>query len=809
MASSRPPDAAFKSLVIAVQSYPYGYGDPFLQSELEVLHEFFDRIVLVPDIASMPRETPLFRVPPKTFVMPVALSRAQLALWSILASRPHRLVHVFTRAIRDARLATVAGTLRATLAFAGRVEDFAQRFEEALNDLGLPREGLHLYSYWFDEHSDAFAHIRNNDPRIRAFSRAHGYDLYFERHSPAHLPFRAEIAARLDRVFTVSDHGRRYLLQKSGVPEDRIRVSRLGTEPGALRLCDPLPDTVRLLSVAFIAPVKNLELMIEAVAALRGGPGVEWHHVGGVNEGPGTKEYVEKIRQMVRDRLDGKDAVRYRLHGTKTPVEIRAFLSHEPIDLFVNTSHSEGLPVSIMEAMSYGLPVVAPSVGGIPEILHDGVNGFLLPASPGVTDVVAAVRRFHAMTFDEKQRMRHAAFQTWEREFDPRRNYSDLARAMLGGNADKVVRTCTRCVLDTRDYAELDFDARGVCNVCRTYDDLHRRTVTTGSEGHQQIEVMLAEIKASGRGRPHDCLIGISGGVDSTYLAYLAKQWGLRPLVLHVDNGWDAELAVSNIEQIVRRLGFELYTHVVDWSEMRDLQLAFFKASVVDIDIPTDNTYIASIYMVARKFGIKHVLTGHNTVTEGWLPPNFNHYKYDMLNVRAIHRQFGRTPLKTLPLIGPLGLWYNSKVLRIRTHSPLNAVRYDKAEAKQIIRDELGWRDYGSKHFENLFTRFYQGYILPEKFGIDKRRAHVSTLVCSGQLSRDQALRELEQPRYDEATYRSDREYFIKKLGLTEAEFGAYMRYPPVAHTAYPSYLTWFRRARPMVRFWRKLRNRR
>jgi N-acetyl sugar amidotransferase len=793
-----------KTLVLTVHGHPFGNGEPFLHGELWALQPYFERIILVPERDPPPNEEPLFALPPHTFVLPVGVPRSWRALAEVMSRQPRRLPALLANAARDAAAAGIPGAFKSSFGFAARAAAFERRLRTHIDRMALPRHSLYLYSYWLTEQSAAIGSIRHDDPQVRAFARGHGWDIYAERHTPPHLPFRRAIIERLDKTFTVSQHGRLYLMEKMGAPAAKVQVARLGTEPAPYRSCEPQPDTLRILSLAFITPVKNLELLVDALVALDGNPRIEWHHIGDGTEH--NDAYAASVRELALQRLGRSDRVHLQFHGTQTSAGVDEFLSTMPIDLLINTSRSEGVPVSIMEAMSHGIPVVAPNVGGIPEIVHDGANGLLLSEAPGPAEVAGALRRFHALSAAEKERMRRSAHATWERDLDGRRNYAWLARTLLGERAAEEPRVCTRCVLDTRDYPGLDFDDAGLCNVCRTYDEIHRRTVYHGDEGQRRLQAMIDEVKSWGRGRAYDCLIGVSGGVDSTYLAYLAKQSGLRPLVLHVDNGWDAELAVGNIEQIVRRLGLDLYTHVVDWDEMRDLQLAFLKASVVDIDVPTDNTYIASIYKIARKFGIRHVITGHNTATEGWLPPNFNHYKYDMLNIRAIHRRFGQRRLKTLPLIGPFGLWANARVRGIKTHSPLDFVDYNKAKAKALIASELGWRDYGSKHFENVFTRFYQGYILPEKFGVDKRRAHLSTLICSRQITRAEAEAELQKPRYDHALYRTDREFFLKKLGLTEGEFGAIMRQPPVPHTAYSSYLNWFKRARPLARAWRRLR---
>lgn len=369
-------------------------------------------------------------------------------------------------------------------------------------------------------------------------------------------------------------------------------------------------------------------------------------------------------------------------------------------------------------------------------------------------------------------------------------------------------QVCSRCILDTNDYPAITFDNEGVCSVCHIYDDLALKTVKRGNQADEAMHVMLQEIKAKGKGKEYDCLLGVSGGVDSTYLAWKAKEWGLRPLILHVDNGWNTELSVMNIENLVKKLGFDLFTYVIDWNEIRDLQLSYMKASVLDIDIPTDNAYAAAIFKIANEKNIKYIITGHNTVTEGWLPPTFTHFKYDIINLKAIHKKFGKVPLKTFPYLGVTKGWYYMKIRGLKTFSPLNWIDYDKNAVKKFIQEELGWRDYGGKHYENIFTRFYQGYILYSKFGIDKRKSHLSTLICSGQITRDEALEEIKKDPYPtEQMLLEDREYLIKKLGLTEQEFQKLMDLPVKKHTDYPSILHWYDRLRPYVRTARKIKH--
>ena len=367
--------------------------------------------------------------------------------------------------------------------------------------------------------------------------------------------------------------------------------------------------------------------------------------------------------------------------------------------------------------------------------------------------------------------------------------------------------SCLKCLYTSEVYPGIKLDAEGVCDVCHNYDTLAATTVKGGNQGKQAVQDLVTQIKRSGQGKAYDCLVGVSGGVDSSYIAYLTKEWGLRPLILHVDNGWNSELAVQNIEILVDKLGFDLYTEVLDWNQMKDLQLAFFKAGVLDIDLPFDNAFMAVLYSLARQHKIKYIISGHNTLTEGWMPSSFCHYKLDTLNLKAIHSKFGTLSLNGFPMIGPLKLAYYQKCKGVKMVSPLDYISYNKSEVKQFLTERLGWRDYGGKHYENIFTKFYQGHILPQKFSIDKRIAHLSTLICSKQISREEALIELDKEPYDADQLLHDKNFFAKKMDLTMEQFEQIMNEAPVSHLHYNSYLTWLRllsRWKRKIQFWKQ-----
>jgi len=346
-------------------------------------------------------------------------------------------------------------------------------------------------------------------------------------------------------------------------------------------------------------------------------------------------------------------------------------------------------------------------------------------------------------------------------------------------------RTCSRCVMDTTD-PDIRFDADGVCNHCHEYDRRVREEVFTGEDGRRRLQAIAEKIKRDGAGNQYDCVIGVSGGVDSTFVAYKVKQLGLRPLAVHLDNGWDSELAVNNIHKTLETLGIDLYTHVIDWEEFRDLQVAFLRASTPDSEIPSDHAIVSLMYQMAEKTNVPYVIIGRNVRTETHMAPAWSMGHFDWKYIRSVHEQFGTVPLETFPHRTRLQeLRYREKQ---RWVSILNYVDYVKKDAMDILQREIGFAYYGSKHYESIYTRFFQGYILPRKFGYDKRKGHLSSLICSGEMTREEALQELEKPPYPLDVQEADRVYVIKKLGLTEDEFERIMKLPKKTIFDYPSY---------------------
>ncbi len=386
---------------------------------------------------------------------------------------------------------------------------------------------------------------------------------------------------------------------------------------------------------------------------------------------------------------------------------------------------------------------------------------------------------------------------------------------MVFSKQDPGYRQCSITVMDNIADPGITFDRDGVCNYYHEYQKAASEGVYTGARGQDELAKLVEKIKRNGKGKPYDCLIGLSGGVDSTYVAYLVKNLGLRPLAVHLDNGWNSELAVKNVENIITKLGFDLYTLVVNWEEFRDIQLSYLKASVVDIEVVSDHAIFSTMYKLAKEKKIGYIISGTNIVTEYIMPPDWLYQKMDFTNLKDIHSRYGKVKLKTYPTFDFKKYVYYSAVLRLVPISILNYVPYNKEEVKEIIKRELGWRDYGGKHYESIFTKFYQAYILPEKFRIDKRKAHLSTLICSGQITKEQALSELERPLYDPKELKTDTEYVIKKLGLTANEFEEIMRLPTKRHQDFKtdrqmkkSYMRFLVRTAPARKMIKKLLSR-
>lgn len=348
-------------------------------------------------------------------------------------------------------------------------------------------------------------------------------------------------------------------------------------------------------------------------------------------------------------------------------------------------------------------------------------------------------------------------------------------------------KICVNCVMDESDPS-ISFDYNGVCDHCRSFDIDVRPKWYPNEAGRKIFAKTVENIRKSGRGKQFDCILGMSGGLDSSYLLHLAvKEFGLRPLVFHVDGGWNTDLAVNNIQMLVDNLGLDLYTEVINWEEMKDFQLAFFKSGVPHIDIPQDHAFVATLYHFANKHGIKYILNGGNVSTECVRNPlELFYYGTDMAQIRDIQRQFCTIPLKTYPFSS---IFFHKFYLRyvkgLKVVKPLDWMPYSKETAIKTLTEQYGWKAYPQKHFESRFTRFFEGYWLPSRFGFDTRRVQFSSLILTGQMTRDEALRQLQKPALNEEEVRTEFEYIAKKLGITSQELRNYHEMPKKTYRDY------------------------
>ncbi len=337
------------------------------------------------------------------------------------------------------------------------------------------------------------------------------------------------------------------------------------------------------------------------------------------------------------------------------------------------------------------------------------------------------------------------------------------------------LKVCNRCLMDSSD-PEIKFDDKGFCNHCvKHFFELPNR-VWFGEESKNQLEALIQNIKER-KNKTYDCLIGLSGGTDSSYLAFLVKKFDLKPLAVHLDNGWNSELAVKNIETLVKKLDIDLYTHVIDWEEFKDIQLSFIKSSTPDGEIPSDHAINALMFKIARKYNIKYILSGMNYMTESIMPRTWAYGHLDWNYINSVHRKFGLKKIKTYPRLSIFELGYIILFKRIKYVSLLNYIQYDKEKAIKTL-EKIGWKPYANKHGESIYTRFYQSYYLPKKFGIDKRKAHLSNLILANQINREEGLSILKKPIRPKNEINSDLDYVLKKFSLSNSDFQKLIKLP-------------------------------
>lgn len=345
---------------------------------------------------------------------------------------------------------------------------------------------------------------------------------------------------------------------------------------------------------------------------------------------------------------------------------------------------------------------------------------------------------------------------------------------------------CTRCLMDHSDPI-ITFDANGQCNHCTEFIEKRAKYNYKGASSDLEFEQVIQRIKAAGKGKPYDCVLGLSGGIDSSYAAWIAKNQGLRVLAVHLDNGWNSEEAVQNIRNIAQKLGIDYASVVLNWEEFKRIQLAFLKASVPEADTPTDIAILAALHQVASKYGIKHIISGGNFATEGILPKHWHYNAKDLTYFKHICKQFGPVKLKTFPTFGFLKETYYKLFKGIKMIYLLNYVPFEKDNAIELLEKELDWKYYGGKHYESKYTGFIQSYYLFTKFGIDYRRATLSSQVCTGAIKREEAIEILNQSPFKQEQVEKEKQYISKKLGVSLNEFEEILERPPHWYTDYPN----------------------
>lgn len=351
------------------------------------------------------------------------------------------------------------------------------------------------------------------------------------------------------------------------------------------------------------------------------------------------------------------------------------------------------------------------------------------------------------------------------------------------------LQVCIKCVMDTSD-SNIVFDNNGVCDHCNTFKNKIEPFWHTDERGRQKLEELVSKIKTEGKGKDFDCMMGMSGGIDSSYLLYkMVTEFGLRPLVFHVDAGWNSQIAVNNIERLVDGLGLDLYTEVINWEEMKDLQLAFFKSGVPHIDVPQDHAFFATMYKFASKYKIKSILTGGNYSTECVRNPlEWMYYQSDSIQLKDIYKKHGTGKLSDYPVTNIL--WHKIWLpyfKGIKMYRPLDLIPYDKDEAMQTLVDKFGYQKYPQKHFESRFTRFYEGFWLPERFNYDTRKVQYSSLILTGQMTREEAIEKLRTPIYTKDQIKEDFEFVSNKLGIKIEELWEYFNAPKKTFKNYKS----------------------
>lgn len=771
-------------LIVFVSNYPFGQGEPFFHDELKYLSKKFESILIVRKSSDESEE--LYNVKDLNNIEVVSIPMVKQLKFNCYLNLLKYIFQTFQS--EKSRLNSLK-KIKFYLGFLCKSIYYKSSLKKHLK---LDKNDL-LYTYWLDDLTLGLLFLKQEQKLSnKIVSRCHGWDVYEYRHELNYLPLRSYLFNNLDLIATISEDALNYVKKTYSIVNlNNILCFRLGVDDLSNKMVTSKIDIqkeITILTFSTFSKVKNLELFIDALELINDLK-IIWYHIG---DGLFKNSYESYIYDLIVKKIENKDNIKINLLGFLNQDQITYFLNNTHVDLMLNTSHYEGIPVTIMQAMSSGIPVIAPDVGGIKEIVNNK-NGVLLKSKPNVKEVCDSILGFSDLLPNEIHTMRLESKATFKMKYNSTVNYNNFSDKLVSMLKNEFIQ-CSKCLYTSDVYPSIKLDVKGVCDVCHNYEELSKRKVIEESKGKEFLNSIIDRVKKDGKTKQYDCVLGVSGGVDSSFLMIKMKEWGLRPLIIHVDNGWNSELAVANIEKLVSKLGFDLYTHVLDWNEMRDLQLAFFKSSVIDIDIPFDNACWKKMFELVVEHKIKYIFSGHNTVTEGWMPDSFVHYKLDKINIKDIHKKFGTIKLRKLKFLGPLDLFYYQKIKRIKFITPLDYIKYDKKEVLELLESKYEWRPYGNKHYENIFTRFYQGYILPTKFKIDKRIAHLSTLICSGQLTKEEAQLEIAKEIYDPIILEDDKVFFMKKMNLSFDEFNQIMNSSIKQHTDFRSYLNLYKK---------------
>lgn len=758
-------------------NFPYGNSEPYLHNELPYLSKHFKKVVIVPLL----EERGNMELPPNVEVRYLSEIRPLL----------NRKAH-FTK-----NLWCISKILLNEFLNCGPKFYFLKKlhyyFSELLNAIELSEKILIIagpekdrilhYSFWMNNWALALAYLKMKG-RINDFVfRVHGFDLYKERWPHNFIPFRHTSYKFSSAIFPISKLGEKYV-KENYTYSQKAKAFYLGTMDHGV---SPVSSEFHIVSCSNFVPLKRLNLIAEALPNTS--EKMKWTHIGAY-----TGQEMDRLKPLL-DKIPKN--VEVNMKGHLSHAELNDFYATTPVTFFINVSESEGIPVSMMEAISFGIPILATNVGAVHEIVTNR-TGTLIKKDCTGAELMKAIVDFRDSDLVSSQ-TRSDIKSFWKERFGAEGNFDKFCEYLkvFGSSEEKILEwkkkykiSCVHCVLDSTDDPAITLNENGVCNYCTAFErDFARYTSLSIAQRNSQLLKISEKIKLESKGQEYNCLIGVSGGVDSSYVAVKAYELGLKALLIHFDNGWNSELAVKNIEQISKYTGFGLLTYVVDWEEFKDLQKAYIKAGVLDWEVPTDHGLWAITIKKAKSLNIKYVLTGFNYQTEGILPKPMRYDKGDLKNIKDIYKRFGSGKrLRSFPMYNFWKHQYLRLIWGLQIEPILCYLDYNKVESKKYLIDNIGWRDYGGKHYESIFTRFYQGYALKEKFGVDKRKAHLASMICSGQITRAEALKELEKPIIDAEVLKEDLRFFLKKMEFSEKEFDQIIHAKPVPHENFRSY---------------------